>query len=262
MKMKKYGLTALISLLFFTSTIGQPREKGGTSNPYLSKSEFTGSENSGNYAVPARESGVEYFPFSRLMLYADVLKLYAKSNDYDTSFAFLINMGLRSSRKRFFIVNLKNMCIEKSGLVAHGRGDERFAYTPKFSNASGSNCTSLGKYRIGKSYKGFFGLAFKMHGLEESNNKAYERNVVMHGMHCIPEVENGKPICQSEGCPAVSDRFILEIKKVIDSSEKPVLLWIFDSNKSSAKRSSSVKELKKHKGDLEKKKNQSPKRQA
>jgi hypothetical protein len=262
MKIKKYGLTALISLLLFSNTIGQTREKGGASNPSLSTPKFTGNDESGNFAVPARESGVEYYPFSRLMLYAEVLKLYAKSYNYDTTYALLINMGLRSSRKRFFIVNMKNMCIEKSGLVAHGRGDERFAYTPKFSNASGSNCTSLGKYRIGKSYKGFFGLALKMHGLEESNSKAYERNVVMHSMHCIPEKENGKPICQSEGCPAVSDRFIVEIKQVVDSREKPVLLWIFDSGKSSAKKSASGKNAKIKNAVSKPKKDQVSKKQA
>jgi hypothetical protein len=242
MKMKNCALLACIFLLFFTSSIAQVRERGGSSNSYSSSTEFSEDEFvSGSNAVPVKEAGISYYPQTRLMYYAEVLKLYAKSNGYDTAYAFLVNMGMRSSTRRFFIVNLSSMCVEKSGLVAHGRGDEKFTFNRQYSNNSGSNCTSLGKYKIGKSYKGFFGLAYKMHGLDETNNKAYERNVVMHGMHCVPETENGRPICQSDGCPAVSDRFILELKRVIDNRKKPVLMWIFDSTRPAVKKSAAKK---------------------
>ncbi len=263
MKIKKYGLPAVISLLSFTSSIGQVIEKGGASNAYPSKTKSAGnSVTTGLTAVPVKETGIDYYPYSRLILRAEALKLFAKSNGYDTSYAFLINMGMRSSTKRLFIVNLNNMCIVKSGLVAHGRGNEQFSYTRKYSNTSGSNCTSLGKYKIGKSYKGFFGLSYKMHGLDASNSKAYERNVVMHSMHCIPDNENGRPICQSEGCPAVSDRFILDIKHIVDGREQPVLLWIFDSTQPIINKSSPAKQSKIPAAKTKQKKNKETKKQA
>ena len=195
----------------------QPREKGGNTNAR-------------NLVAPMTEKGISYYPFERVIRHADALKLYAKSNGYDTEYAFIINMGMRSNTKRFFIVNLESMCVEKSGLVAHGKGDEK-SYTGnrQYSNDAGSNCTSLGKYRIGKSYNGFFGLAYKMYGLDKSNNKARDRNIVLHSMHCIPEFPGDRPICVSEGCPAVADSFLPEIKKIIDHAKRPVLLWIYDS---------------------------------
>jgi len=176
------------------------------------------------------ENGIVYYPFERVLLHADALKMYAMTKGYDTGYAFIINMGMKSSTKRFFIVNLRSMCVEKSGLVAHGKGDEKvYSGNRQYSNREGSNCTSLGKYKIGKSYNGFFGLAYKLDGLEWSNSKAKERNIVLHSMHCIPETPGDFPICLSEGCPAVSDSFLPEIKRIIDLADRPVLLYIYDS---------------------------------
>ncbi len=213
----KQILFAWVLVISFHSAFSQPREKGGNSNEK-------------NVFSPVKEYGIAYYPFERVLLHADALKMYAMSNGYDTAYAFIINMGMKSSARRFFIVNLRSMCVEKSGLVAHGKGDEKvYSGNRQYSNRQGSNCTSLGKYKIGKSYTGFFGLAFKLHGLESSNSKANERNIVLHSMHCIPETPGDKPICLSEGCPAVSDSFLPEIERIISNAKQPVLLYIYDS---------------------------------
>jgi hypothetical protein len=51
---------------------------------------------------------------------------------------------------------------------------------PVYSNVVGSNCTSLGKYKIGKrSYSNWgINIHYKMHGLESSNSNAFKRHVV------------------------------------------------------------------------------------
>lgn len=185
------------------------------------------------YTTIKPEIGITVYSEAELMQQAIVLKQYAVENNYDTEYAFLINMSLKSGKKRFYVVNLKSMTIENSALVAHGRGDERFTFEKEFSNAPGSNCTSLGRYKVGKSYTGQFGLAFKLNGLDNSNNNAYKRFVVLHAMGCISYEETDMPICQSEGCPAVSPQFLEEIKPLIDGRVKPMLLWIFDSNPTS-----------------------------
>jgi hypothetical protein len=231
MRLRNHLLLLTIACILCVPAISQVIEKGGASNAYPSTNAPTIN------IVAKKETGIEYYPFTRVLMYAEALKLYAKSNDFNTQYAFIINMGMRSSVKRFFVVDLKNNCVIKSGLVAHGKGEEQFTFDRKYSNDAGSNCTSLGKYKIGKAYKGFFGLSYKMHGLEKSNSKAYERNVVLHAMHCIPDNETGKPICQSEGCPSVSDSFLLDLKKIIDGSKKPILLWIYDSTQPVAKTS-------------------------
>jgi hypothetical protein len=68
-----------------------------------------------------------------------------------------------------------------------------------------------------------------MEGLESSNSNAVDRKIVLHAMHCIPDIPGDRPICLSEGCPAVSDQFLLIIKQIIDESKKPILLMIYDS---------------------------------
>ena len=98
----------------------------------------------------------------------------------------------------------------------------------KYSNVPGCGCTSLGKYKVGYSYSGTFGLAYKLHGLEKTNSNAFKRYVVLHSHECVPEYPVGDDICQSDGCPTVSPGFLKEIKPLIASSPKPVLLWIFE----------------------------------
>ena len=80
-----------------------------------------------------------------------------------------------------------------------------------------------------KSYQGFFGEAFLLQGLEPSNSRAKDRKIVLHAMHCVPENPGESPICLSEGCPAVADAFLPEIKKILEGTNRQVLLYIYDS---------------------------------
>ena len=82
--------------------------------------------------------------------------------------------------------------------------------------------------RTGDTFKGRFGLAFKLYGLDKTNDKAFERYVVLHGHSCVPEVEVADEICQSDGCPTVSPSFLQYLKPIIKNSKKPVLLWIYE----------------------------------
>ena len=198
----------------------QVREKGGT-RTYVPPS----------YATKKPEKGIEEYADADVQSQALQLKQYAIEKGYDTSYAFLVNMSMKSGKKRFFVVNLSTMEIESRSLVAHGRGDERFTFDRKFSNDAGSNCTSVGKYKIGKSYTGQFGLAYRLYGLDATNNNAFKRFVVLHGMSCISYDETDLPICQSEGCPAVAPQFLEEIKPIIDSRKLPMLMWVFAKGK-------------------------------
>ena len=137
---------------------------------------------------------------------------------------------MRCNKKRFFVINLKTMKIEQSGLLSHGRGQGVSVFDKQYSNRSGSKCTSLGRYKILGKYKGGYGEAYRIAGLDSSNQNAYSRNIVLHSMGCIPDQEGYMPACVSEGCPAVSPNFLTSLSRIIDSRKKPVLLWIFDSN--------------------------------
>jgi hypothetical protein len=177
-----------------------------------------------------KEVGIHDFPAEKLLLYAAVLKKYALKNGFDTTYAFFSNMGMLSSKKRFFVINLVTMEVQQSGLVSQGRGQGRTKYDKQYSNLIESKCTSLGRYKISNKYKGVYGASYKLIGLDSSNHNAFKRHIVLHPMGCIPDEENRAPACISEGCPAVSPNFLSGLSKIIDTRKKPVLLWVFDSN--------------------------------
>jgi L,D-transpeptidase catalytic domain len=160
--------------------------------------------------------------------YGNKIKPFVKANNYCEEYCFLIDMKIPSGKKRFFVYDLIQDTILNSGLVTHGGGSQTTTDALTFNNTPNANATSLGKYKIGIEYNGRFGMAFKLHGLEASNNKAFERFVVLHGHSCVPTQEiDPFPICTSLGCPTVSPSFLPTLKKYIDKADKPVVLWIF-----------------------------------
>lgn len=165
---------------------------------------------------------------SRLKLKASLAKDYITYHRFNLFYCFLVDMRIPSGKNRFFVYDLKKDSVEIAGLVTHGSGSDNGDGELIFSNEANSYCTSLGKYKVGGSYNGRFGLAYKLYGLDETNNKAFERFVVLHSHVCVPDEEifpHG--ICVSLGCPTVSPAFLEKLKKYLDSSSKPVLLWIY-----------------------------------
>jgi L,D-transpeptidase catalytic domain len=156
---------------------------------------------------------------------AVVLRKFIQKNGYNDHYCFIINMAIASGSKRFFIYNLKNDSVENSGLVTHGWGSVQNGAELVFKNTINSLASSLGKYKIADSYYGQFGLAFKLYGLDPTNDKAFERAIVLHSMQCVPENPVfPEAICLSWGCPAVSPEFLKLLQAKISKSPKPVLL--------------------------------------
>ncbi len=163
----------------------------------------------------------------RLKQKAGDMALYAKQNHFSNQYCFMVDMKIESGKKRFFVYNLKKDSVELAGLVTHGGGKTTTAAI-QFSNTANSLCTSLGRYKIGSSYTGKFGMAFKLYGLDNSNSNAFNRFVVLHAHSCVPNEETAPfPICESWGCPTVAPAFLLELKTYIDKSEQPILLNIY-----------------------------------
>lgn len=158
------------------------------------------------------------------------IKERIRKQGFNPSVAFLIDMQQSSAEKRFFIYDLVKDRMTTAGLVTHGRCGAQWLEGRRYSNGMGSRCTSLGDYKIGKSYQGKFGLAYKLYGLDSSNNNAFERVVVLHSHACVPEKEVDYEICQSDGCPTVSPGFLKTLRMIIDTSSHPILLSIFDGS--------------------------------
>ena len=117
---------------------------------------------------------------------AKAAKTYVQQKGFNDNICFLIDMSLASGQNRFFIYDLKKDSVTESGPVAHGNCFEYWLEGRRYSNVVGSGCTSLGRYKIGSSYIGKFGYSYKLHGLDTSNNNAFERTVVLHSHSCIP----------------------------------------------------------------------------
>jgi len=167
--------------------------------------------------------------FEKLHSKAFSLKEFAKVRNYNIEVCFLIDMSIASGKSRFFAYNLIKDSILWQGLVAHGSCGGGFQTNPIFSNKVNSGCTAFGRYKIGNPYPGRFGLAYKLYGLDSSNKNSFERNIVLHSYDCVPELETDPiPICNSRGCPMVSPGFLSQLKPIINQSERPILLWIFE----------------------------------
>ena len=95
-------------------------------------------------------------------------------------------------------------------------------------SAWGENISlAIGKYKIGSSYVGSFGRSYKLHGLDKTNSNALARAIVLHRYSCVPDEEQISAICNSLGCPMLSENFFLEVDAWIRKSTKPVLLEIY-----------------------------------
>ena len=158
----------------------------------------------------------------------EVKKLIKKDSKYDTEIGFFIDMKIPSGKNRFFIYNFQSKKIIDKGIVAHGSGSETGINGKlKFSNTNNSLSTSLGKYSIGNSYDGRFGKAYKLYGLDKTNNNAFDRNIVLHKYFDVPYNEQVENICNSYGCLMVNEKFFKRIEKIIDNSEKKIVMSIY-----------------------------------
>lgn len=140
----------------------------------------------------------------------------------DANYLCIVNFGKHSGEERFFIYNVRNNKYEYSGLVQHGNGKGNTAGKPKFSNVIGSNCSSLGLYKItGKDNMHSLPGApcLRMIGLDSTNSNAMARGILIHPSltrTLMPFEVWGLDLpltWESQGCFAVSRNTMCEITK-------------------------------------------------
>ncbi|MDQ6530760.1 murein L,D-transpeptidase catalytic domain-containing protein [Flavobacterium sp. LHD-85] len=159
---------------------------------------------------------------------ADIKKLIHKNAKYNDKIAFFIDMKIPSGKNRFFVYDLKADKIIDKGLVAHGSGSETGKEGKlRFSNVPNSLSTSLGRYSIGNHYYGKFGKAYRLYGLDETNDNAFKRDIVFHYYYDVPYEEKDGYICNSHGCPMVNKKYFERIARLIDGSKSDILMSIY-----------------------------------
>ena len=167
----------------------------------------------------------------RLKQKSIIAREYLIKNGFNSDVCFMVDMSIPSGKNRFFVYNLDRDSVEFTALVSHGSG----SYKPNcddqlvFSNTPNSYATSIGKYKIGSSYYGTYGLSYKLYGLDSTNDKALERFIVLHADSYVPTKETYPyHIYESAGCPIVSPSFLTILGKYVTVSKKPMMLWIYN----------------------------------
>ena len=169
---------------------------------------------------------------------------YCKENGYSTEHCLLVDYGRHSGKVRFFIWDFeKDKAVLKS-LCAHGYGKGSTARRPVFSNEIGSFCSSLGHYRVGKEKtmsKPKDRKALVLYGRDKTNSNALQRGILIHPVSLpnfsiyplmipvkVHNILGHKIRPKSEGCITIPFRKYEMVSKVAKSSNKPLMLWVYE----------------------------------
>jgi hypothetical protein len=161
-------------------------------------------------------------------------KNFCERNHLNTDFFILIDLNRHSGLKRFYVWDFHQKKIKESYLVSHGCGNAPYASdktkeSPQFSNENDSHCSSIGKFIIGERGVSDWGIKVKylLHGQDATNNNATRRAIVFHSWEDVTDEEvYPKGTLEGWGCPAISNKAMIEMDKMIKSSNKKVLMWI------------------------------------
>ncbi|MEO6152493.1 MAG: murein L,D-transpeptidase catalytic domain family protein [Croceibacterium sp.] len=130
----------------------------------------------------------------------------------------LVDFSRPSSEPRLHLVDIATGQIERSWLVAHGKGSDPSAtgMLQQFSNEPGSNASSSGAFLTADRYLGQHGNSQRLIGLDASNDMALDRAIVIHGAAYVDPalVSSQGRIGRSQGCFAVEES---QVSAVMDA---------------------------------------------
>jgi hypothetical protein len=142
----------------------------------------------------------------------------------------IIDYSKASTEPRLWVLDLQREQVLFEELVAHGRGSgENFA--TRFSNAAGSQQTSLGLFRTADTYVGSNGYSLRLEGLETGvNDRAWDRAIVMHGAPYVSELHlrTVGRLGRSHGCPALR---LAIARTLIDAIKQGSLVFAYYPDK-------------------------------
>ena len=138
----------------------------------------------------------------------------------------IIDFSLSSSKKRLFVIDIKNYKVLYNTYVAHGRnsGNE---YAKEFSNNAESFKSSLGFYVTQDTYRGEHGFSLHLEGEEKGiNDNASNRAIVMHAAPYVNEnyIRSKGYIGRSLGCPALPQKVY---KPIINKIKNGTCLFLY-----------------------------------
>ncbi|MEO7961112.1 MAG: murein L,D-transpeptidase catalytic domain family protein [Ginsengibacter sp.] len=144
----------------------------------------------------------------------------------NTNILSIVDFSLPSSRKRLFVIDVKNFKLLFNTYVAHGRNSGK-EFAREFSNAPESFKSSLGFYVTKGTYNGNHGYSLKLDGEEKGiNDNAYSRAIVMHSADYAAEniVKSQGYLGRSLGCPALPPSVY---KPIIEKIKNGTCLFLY-----------------------------------
>ncbi len=155
-------------------------------------------------------------------------KTYCEKNNLNKKVFILIDLGLHSGLKRFFVFDFKTNKIFKSYMVSHGCchspwGETMTKSNATFSNVLDSHCSSIGKYIVLNRGSSQWGIKvnYLLKGKDKSNSNAIKRSIVLHSWEAIPNDEvypQGTP--EGWGCPALSNDSMKAVDELLKKQKK------------------------------------------
>lgn len=154
----------------------------------------------------------------------------------------IVDFSLPSSKKRLFVIDLKNYKLLFNTYVAHGRNSGKDVAN-QFSNDNSSYKSSLGFYITKDTYDGKHGYSLKLDGQEKGiNDNALSRGIVMHSAWYVDEsiVKSQGFIGRSQGCPALPES---EYKPIISQIKGGTCLFLYSPDNNYAQHSDVLKSI-------------------
>ena len=228
---KDLKLTLLAILLFFLTiiTFGSSIDRSNNTPSPPAYNEKIESFCSSSFSVLRSESSKpDYAVFKKALTGFFYLKA---TNNIKKNILTIIDFSISSKIERMWIIDMNEMKVLHSCLVAHGRNSgEEFA--THFSNSPASNQSSLGFYLTGDIYIGKNGLSLYLDGVEQGiNDNARSRAIVMHGADYVSTnfINQIGRLGRSFGCPAIPMFGHEEIIKML--SDKSCLYIYYPDDK-------------------------------
>lgn len=138
-----------------------------------------------------------------------------------------VDFGEHSGTNRLYIYDIPNQKILYKCKVLNGKGGNN-----KFSNKIGSNCSSLGLYKVlEESIMSNGCKCIRLRGMSSTNSNALKRGIVIHPStlaSCMPfQFPGNFPLTNaSKGCFSVSFKDFSQITEII-RNKKEVYLYAF-----------------------------------
>jgi hypothetical protein len=166
--------------------------------------------------------GLDYFVFLKAY---NGYKSLSENGKIKNKVLSIVDFSKSSNTERLYVIDMEQNKLVLKSLVAHGKksGDE-FAHS--FANILNSGKSSLGFYLTGETYIGKHGYSLRLDGLEDCNNEARSRAIVIHSADYVSQdfISKYGRLGRSQGCPALPKNLSNEI---IDIIKEESCLFIF-----------------------------------